>query len=77
MARRRATMPSEVWRALVRKYIVYDVPDEMAACFDCHVVHCSNSKYETCSERLANAAALGATRISERSAANCAAAGCR
>jgi hypothetical protein len=27
-------MSSEVWRALARKYIVYDVLDEMAACCD-------------------------------------------
>src|SRR5689334_11901105 len=47
-----AGMLSEVWRALARKYIVYDVPDEMAACFDCNVAQCTNDRYETCCYRL-------------------------
>jgi hypothetical protein len=58
-------VPSEVWRTLVRKYIVYDVPDEMAACIDCRVVRCSNDNYETCANRLAHAAALRAARTAE------------
>ena len=63
-------MLSEVWRALARKYIVYDVPDEMAACFDCNVAQCTNDRYETCCYRLTYAAALRAARTSETSAAN-------
>jgi len=55
-------MLSEGWRALVRKYLVYDVPDEMAACFDCNAVQCPNEKYETCPNRLAHATALKAVR---------------
>ena len=55
-------MLSEGWRALVRKYIVYDVPDEMAACFDCNAVQCPNEKYETCPNRLAHATSLKAAR---------------
>ena len=51
-------MLSEAWRALVRKYIVYDIPDEMAACFDCNVARCSDERYESCPNRLAEAAAL-------------------
>ena len=51
-------MPSERWRALARKYIVYDFPDEMAACSDCSVVRCPDEKYESCPSRLAVAAAL-------------------
>jgi hypothetical protein len=52
-------MLSEGWRALVRKYIVYDVPDEMAACFDCNAVQCPNEKYETCPNRLARISHTG------------------
>ena len=58
-------MLSEVWRTLARKYIVYDVPDEMAACFDCDAVQCPNEKYETCPNRLAHAAALKAARAAD------------
>ena len=58
-------MLSEGWRALVRKYIVYDVPDEMAACFDCNAVQCPNEKYETCPNRLAHATALKAARAAD------------
>jgi hypothetical protein len=31
-------MLTEAWKGLVEKYIVHDVPDVMAACFDCNVV---------------------------------------
>ena len=58
-------MLSEGWRALVRKYIVYDVPDEMAACFDCNAVQCPNEKYETCPNRLVHAAASKAARAAD------------
>ena len=30
-------MLSEKWRYLVRKFVVYDIPPDMAACFDCNV----------------------------------------
>ena len=53
-------MFSEAWRTLVRKYIVYDVPDEMAACFDCHAARCPDDKYETCPTRLSALAAMSA-----------------
>ena len=69
-------MLSEVWRALVRKYMVYDIPDEMAACFDCDAVQCPNEKYETCPNRLAHAAALKAARAADGLASNRAVAGC-
>ena len=29
-------MLSEKWRYLVRKFVVYDIPPDMAACFDCN-----------------------------------------
>jgi len=53
-------MFSETWRTLVRKYIVYDVPEEMAACFDCHVARCSNERFEICPTRLAALAGMRA-----------------
>jgi hypothetical protein len=55
-------MLTETWRTLVRKYIVYDVPDEMAACFDCDVAFCPDEKYRTCAYRLACGAATRAPR---------------
>ncbi len=58
-------MLSEMWRSFVRRYIVYDIPDEMAACFDCDAVRCPDEKYETCPNRLAQAAALRAARTAE------------
>jgi hypothetical protein len=58
---RRDAMLSEDWRALARKYIAYDVFDEMAACFRCDRVRCPDSKYEMCPERLAQAAASKAS----------------
>jgi hypothetical protein len=41
-------------RNFVRRHIVDDAPDEMAACFNCNVVECSNEIYETCPNRLAH-----------------------
>jgi hypothetical protein len=58
-------MLSEMWRALARKHIVYDLPDEMAACFDCNVVQCAGEKYAACPYRLARFAALRAARTGE------------
>jgi hypothetical protein len=65
-------MPGEAWRALVRKYIVYDIPDEMAACLDCAAVRCSDERYETCVNRLIRAAAVRAARTSTTTAADAA-----
>jgi hypothetical protein len=48
-------MLSEQWRMLARKYIVYDIPLEMAACFDCGAARCPNAMYQTCLARLARA----------------------
>jgi hypothetical protein len=48
----------EVWRTFVRKHIVAEVPDEMAACLDCDAVQCLNGEYETCTTRLIRAAVL-------------------
>jgi hypothetical protein len=65
-------MFSEAWRTLVRKYIVYDVPHEMAACFDCHTARCSNDQYETCPTRLATVAAMSAAETAaNRAPAEC------
>lgn len=53
-------MLREARRALVSKYIVAHIPDEMAACLDCGAVQCLNSQYETCPGRLAEVAVLRA-----------------
>ena len=58
-------MLNENWRALARKYIAYDVFDEMAACFHCDRVRCPDSKYEMCSERLTQAAASKAKSLAQ------------
>ena len=48
-------MLSEKWRYLVRKFVVYDIPPDMAACFDCNVTRCPNATFETCLRRLEQA----------------------
>jgi hypothetical protein len=55
-------MLSPDWRALARKYVAYDVFDEMAACFRCDRVRCPDNQYEICPERVAQAAALKASQ---------------
>lgn len=60
-------MVGELWRNLARKYIVGDVPDEMAACFDCNALQCNDDKYETCPNRLAQTGAPRIARTGERS----------
>jgi len=53
-------MLGEAWRTLLKKHIVYDIPDEMAACFDCHIVRCPDEKYSCCPLRLAQITASDA-----------------
>jgi hypothetical protein len=55
----RTVMLGKLW-AFVKKHIVGEVPDEMAACLDCGIAQCRDNRYETCSNRLIRAAALGA-----------------
>jgi hypothetical protein len=65
-------MLSEEWRYLVRKSVVYDIPPDMAACFDCDVMRCPNVKFEACQTRLERARsteivrAVGVARPQER-----------
>jgi hypothetical protein len=58
-------MLSADWRALARKYIAYDVFDEMAACFRCDRVRCPDHEYETCPKRLTQAAASKAKSLAQ------------
>jgi hypothetical protein len=51
------TMLDEYWRKLLRRFLAHDIPDDMAACFDCDVQWCPNEKFASCSDRLARAAA--------------------
>ncbi len=62
-------MLHEVWKALVRKHIACDVPDEMAACIDCSAVQCLCDKYETCPNRLMREATLKAMATNAERAA--------
>jgi hypothetical protein len=50
-------MRNEAWRKLLRRFIAYDIPDDMEACFDCEVVSCPDEQFATCPARLARAAA--------------------
>jgi hypothetical protein len=50
-------MRSETWRMLIRRFIAHDIPDDMAACFECDVTWCPNERFETCTRRLMRAAA--------------------
>ncbi len=40
----------------VHKFIVSEVPDEMAACLDCNVAQCPDGRYDSCPNRLAQEA---------------------
>jgi hypothetical protein len=50
-------MQNDAWRKLLRRFIAYDVPDDMAACFDCDEARCPDERFATCGERLARATA--------------------
>jgi hypothetical protein len=52
-------MLSEHWRKLFRRFLAHDIPDDMAACFDCEAVWCPNERFATCPVRLVRAAAQG------------------
>ena len=58
-------MLSEEWRHLVRKFVVYDIPPDMAACFDCDVTRCPNAIFETCQRRLEQARPAESVRAAE------------
>jgi hypothetical protein len=49
-------------RRFYRRNVVADVPDELSACLDCGRVECAESKWQSCPNRLARAAALKAER---------------
>ena len=53
-------MLSKMIRTFIKRSIVAEVPDEMAACLDCGAVECSHGKYENFPYRLARVAALSA-----------------
>jgi len=56
-------MQNDIWRGLVRKYALYDVPDELAACRDCSTVGCSHERYDGCRRRLETAIAQAERRM--------------
>ena len=47
---------NEHWRNILRRFLKHDIPDDMAACFECDVVWCPNEQFESCVKRLAKAA---------------------
>jgi hypothetical protein len=63
-------MLSEEWRYLVRKFVVYDIPPDMAACFDCDVMRCPNVTFETCQRRLEQARSAEIGHAAEASVAS-------
>jgi hypothetical protein len=52
----------ELMRRLFGRYIVAEVPDELAACLECGAVQCVDAKFRKCPNRLARLAALKAVR---------------
>jgi hypothetical protein len=50
-------MRNERWRNLLRRFITYDIPDDMAACFGCDEMRCSDERFATCSDRIVRAVA--------------------
>ena len=52
-------------RRFFGRYVVDDVPDELSACLDCGRVECAESKFQSCPNRLARAAALKTERALE------------
>lgn len=56
-------MLGELW-TWMKRHLVEDVPDDMAACLDCLNLDCQVSRYETCVNRLTRASALRAMRSS-------------
>jgi hypothetical protein len=63
-------MLSEEWRHLARRFIVYDIPPDMTACFDCDVVRCPSDTFETCERRLESARPTKAVRAEQPSLAS-------
>jgi hypothetical protein len=49
-------MRSEAWRKLLRRFIRHDIPEDMAACFDCDETSCPEARFAACSVRLARVA---------------------
>jgi hypothetical protein len=58
-------MLGKMIRDFTTRHLVDEVPDEMSACLDCGEVQCLNDKYQTCPNRLAQAAVLSAARVAE------------
>jgi hypothetical protein len=58
-------MHNDIWRRLVRKHALYDVPDELAACRDCPTAHCPHGQYDACRRRLQDAVAQAERRAAD------------
>jgi hypothetical protein len=56
--------------AFLKRQIVTDVPDEIAACMECGVSQCVESKFRDCPNRLARVASLKAMRTDHNQQAN-------
>ena len=54
----RARNFAAIWRDIVKRNVIDNVPNEMAACLDCDEVQCSGERYDHCAVRLATADAL-------------------
>jgi hypothetical protein len=52
-------MFGRLW-SYIKKQVIADVPNEIAACLDCDVPDCPGAKLMSCRVRLARAAALEA-----------------
>ena len=54
----RAKNFAAIRRDIVKRNVIDNVPNEMAACLDCDEVQCSGERYDHCAVRLATADAL-------------------
>jgi hypothetical protein len=68
----RAEMIGKLIRNFIKRHAVDEVPDEMSACQECRELQCLNDRYQTCPNRLAEAAALTAARTTEADAGSAA-----
>jgi hypothetical protein len=51
-----------VWRTFVKRNVIDNVPNEIAACLDCDELKCSGERYDHCPVRLTTADALDAVQ---------------
>jgi hypothetical protein len=59
----RARNFAAIWKDIVKRNVIDNVPNEMATCLDCGEAKCSGDRYDHCAVRLATADALNAVQF--------------